>query len=709
MPDKKTYALLGDVPIIESLRTDHLNFGHYATVLGGAAVETIEPITIGVFGEWGTGKTSLMKLIEEKVNGHEKAVSVWFNAWQYEKEEHLIVPLIATIRKQLDVKLIDNKWQKKFGEGAKKLKDALRAIAYGFSIKGNVGIPLVSNAEINLTGKDIADRYQELAKDSVIDRSLYFDAFEKLSNSLKDDGSSPRIVVFVDDLDRCFPNKAVELLESIKLVLNQPGFSFVLGVYEKIIREFVSSKYAKQYEISSSYFNNYLDKIVQVKVKVPQRKPDDMKEFIGELIKEGGILETENNEGLIALIADAANRNPRSVIRLLNRVKVTMQIWELERGEKEPYDPTVLVLDLATDDDYWRKFKDSLDVSVYEEGQEEPVTIGTLVATKLEECKDDGDAKPMEILEKLRSTKLKSRQESFDEIVGMLLKNQHICSVLKTTAGLRWLQDSDYRQMIGLASEQTMGEAKEREADSIIRNKGKGFNIEMIDIPGDEFIMGDGKEDNNKPHNVKLNSFKMQATPVTQEQYEAVMGNNPSKFEGKNNPVEKVSWEDAVKFCNKLSQKEGMEPVYNIKTWEADFTKKGYHLPTEAQWEYACRAGSKAKYCFGDSEKELEDYAWFSKNSDETTHPVAKKKPNKFGLYDVHGNVWEWCNDYYDTKYYDKEESGDNPKGPETGSYLVIRGGAWFNDADGCRASVRNFSNPADRSSDVGFRLAISL
>jgi len=150
MAKTERYALLGDVPVRESERGDLLKFSSYARVLARATIETKESITIGVFGEWGTGKTSLMRLIQDEVAKEKTAAAVWFNAWQYEKEEHLIVPLTATINKELAQKT----WPDKLVDGAKSIGDALRAIAYGFSIKGKVGIPLISEAEVNLSPKD---------------------------------------------------------------------------------------------------------------------------------------------------------------------------------------------------------------------------------------------------------------------------------------------------------------------------------------------------------------------------------------------------------------------------------------------------------------------------------------------------------------------------------------------------------------------------
>ncbi len=207
---------------------------------------------------------------------------------------------------------------------------------------------------------------------------------------------------------------------------------------------------------------------------------------------------------------------------------------------------------------------------------------------------------------------------------------------------------------------------------------GRGIKIDFVLIPSGSFMMGDEKGDSDeKPvHKVTISKpFYMGKFEVTQEQWEAVMGSNPSRFKGAKNPVDRVSWEACQTFINKL----------NKKSADAAVT---FGLPTEAEWEYACRAGSTSRYGFGDSETELAKYGWFEDNAGGRTHPVGQKKPNAWGLYDVHGNVWEWCGDWYDGDYY-KKSPGVDPPGPTTGASRVLRGGSWSDPAPYCRSSYR--------------------
>jgi len=281
------------------------------------------------------------------------------------------------------------------------------------------------------------------------------------------------------------------------------------------------------------------------------------------------------------------------------------------------------------------------------------------------------------------------------------------------------------------------------------------FSIEMVQIPGGTILM-DSKEDVGSQQTITLASFRMSKFPVTQELYQEVMGTNPSRHNGgvgrepaageiqSRRPVDSVSWYEAIIFCNKLSIKEGLTPAYEMtieyggnledrsifssdtSTWGAVPTSNndprwnyiaivpgstGYRLTTEAQWEYACRAGSATIYYFGDNESELVNYAWYSVNSNNRTHQVGLKTPNAFGLYDMYGNVSEWCWDL--AKYFGFTISSDGRNTIETG-YRVRRGGSYSSSTNiygfqlsGTIDSITADALPHRKDFNVGFRLVL--
>jgi formylglycine-generating enzyme required for sulfatase activity len=224
----------------------------------------------------------------------------------------------------------------------------------------------------------------------------------------------------------------------------------------------------------------------------------------------------------------------------------------------------------------------------------------------------------------------------------------------------------------------------------------------MIRIPAGTFTMGDADEIDAPLHDVTLDSFYMDTTLVTQVQYEKLMGDNPSRWKDPKNPVEQVRWWDAVRFCNKRSEADGLVPCYDLSTWSCNIQANGYRLPTEAEWEYACRAGTTTPYFMGKDASKLADYAWFDKNSGGHPQPVAQKKPNAWGLYDMCGNLWQWCQDFYDVDYYDQGPAA-NPTGPQTGDTKVVRGGAWKSSADSCRAGYRYNEGPGQPDVCFGY------
>jgi formylglycine-generating enzyme required for sulfatase activity len=230
------------------------------------------------------------------------------------------------------------------------------------------------------------------------------------------------------------------------------------------------------------------------------------------------------------------------------------------------------------------------------------------------------------------------------------------------------------------------------------------IGVEFALIPAGGFMMGSGKADRNayrdeKPaHSERIGKpFYLGRFQVTQAQWEAVMGGNPSRFSGPKRPVERISWEEAQEFIERLNLKEGHQ---------------NHRLPTEAEWEYAARAGTTGAYSFGDAAGELRNHAWYLGNSGHETHPVGEKEPNAWGLHDMHGNVWEWVRDEY--RAYSSGSAEDLVVLPQNayrapGSGRVVRGGGWNSGAGFCRSAYRHFSAPANRDDSIGFRLALTV
>jgi formylglycine-generating enzyme required for sulfatase activity len=220
------------------------------------------------------------------------------------------------------------------------------------------------------------------------------------------------------------------------------------------------------------------------------------------------------------------------------------------------------------------------------------------------------------------------------------------------------------------------------------------IGMEFVLIPAGTFRMGSEDRESEKPvHEVRISKpFYMGTYPVTQGEWEAVIGKNPSEFKGTRRPVERVSWEEAQAFIRKLNEREDGGAAAR------------YRLPSEAEWEYACRAGTTTRYLFGDDPSQLDRYGWYHGNASGETHPVGEKAPNAWGLYDMHGNVWEWVQDWYDKDYYGKSPKVD-PAGPAGGSGRVLSGGCWYFDAVDARSAIRGGHAPGDRFDFVGFRV----
>ncbi len=310
------------------------------------------------------------------------------------------------------------------------------------------------------------------------------------------------------------------------------------------------------------------------------------------------------------------------------------------------------------------------------------------IADKLAEVKNDARMQyarnTREAAQVLMTEKKKEQAETDARIVGVkLLSFVGEGDIVRIKVALR--------VQVAL-KEETPSERKEALADPIKA-------IEFVLVKGGCFQMGDtfgdGQADEKPVHSVCVDDFYMGKYEITQGQWQSVMGNNPSYFKncGEKCPVEQVNWNDIQEFINKLNAKTG----------------KKYRLPTEAEWEYAARSGGKKeKYAGTSSDAELGKYAWYSGNSGGSTHLSGQKQPNGLGLYDMTGNVWEWCQDSYGETYY-SQSPRKNPAGPPSGIRRVLRGGAWIFEPAGIRAAIRYGLTPASRSDLYGFRLSLPV
>ncbi len=297
-------------------------------------------------------------------------------------------------------------------------------------------------------------------------------------------------------------------------------------------------------------------------------------------------------------------------------------------------------------------------------------------------------------------TNVQARQEGLEIIItydmaGGIRGKEEIMLDVSTDGGRNYETVTNARGDIG----KNVKPGKRKEINFMTQNDLSGLNANfkvfvgvkapqgMVYVAGGTFQMGSNSESDEKPiHTVTVSSFYMDKTEVTQAEYRKVMGKNPSNFSGCDDcPVEQVSWHDAVAYANKV----------------------GKRLPTEAEWEYAARGGNKSKGYKYSGSNDLDAVGWYNSNSRSKTHPVAQKQPNELGLYDMSGNVWEWCSDWYVKGYYSSSPQND-PQGPNSGASRVLRGGSWGNSAFDCRVAYRYRSNPDGRYYYLGFRLVLS-
>jgi formylglycine-generating enzyme required for sulfatase activity len=683
-------------------------------------VESSGSFTIGVHGEWGQGKTSLLRQIKkaldkEPENGKSPIFTVWFNPWQFTGEEHLIIPFFHTLIASLE------KYEEKIREKSafpmrvkrvstflKKLSRVPVALAYG--MEGEIKVSVLkakfsfdkiieeSRKQEEGIAQEELPNYVEAVKQY---ESLYYNLIQELQEAAT--MLKTKIVVFIDDLDRCLPEKAIELLEGLKVLLDMRGFVFVIGVAREVIERGIRVRYRELYreKLEDMPFleQDYLDKIIQFSIALPPANPD----LLRENIVKAYMKELKAATPYMNTILSSLGNNPRTLKRFVNNV--SFLLWVADRKRKqvkhaETFLPELLIKISLIAFQFPRLYRQLCDYPHH-------LTRLQKVLEKLEEKGAKGEG-PEEKFGKLEKTGLaeidrwlespdvsklaailrsESRQLDGKESIDKGFKDRqevqrYVCMLASTISSESEKQDT------GGASDQSLREIMESR---------------MVRINGGVFRMGDEK---TGAHEVTVNDFRIDKYPVTQSLYHKVSNENPSHFTGDDKPVERVTWLDAVRFCNKLSGSMGLNPAYTIKQEKVERIEdaRGFRLPSEAEWEYACRGGTEgARY------GKIDDIAWYRENSGRSTQGVGQKEPNHYALYDMLGNVWEWVEDDWHDTYDGTPTDGEAWIEEPRGSYRVIRGGGWNFDAQFCRSADRLNISPDVRRDYLGFRLSRSL
>lgn len=329
--------LIEDQPIGD-LQHDYLGLMPWAKMIAGSLVGTRGPFTVGVHGEWGYGKTSLLRLTKALIEDqHPDVVTVWFNAWQFEREEHPLFPLIAAIADEIENKTAKGKHAAALG----KIGASIRALTRGMKFTGEVGMPLVGKVGVEFDAAKALEAEELIGSQSnpLLGEMMYHSAFEMLEKVAREE-SGVKIAVFIDDLDRCQPDKAVALLESIKLILAQPGFVFALAVDPRPIEGFLQKRYREHFDGKETDWGRfYMEKIIQLPIHIPSHRTRFQRyvdQLIGELVDKPGIdgVETDALLAIRDVLATGACTNPRSLVRLVNNFLLDCNLWPLIPRDK---------------------------------------------------------------------------------------------------------------------------------------------------------------------------------------------------------------------------------------------------------------------------------------------------------------------------------------------------------------------------------------
>ncbi len=772
----------------------------------------IEPLSVGLFGEWGSGKTHLLKLIQSQIltkQLEEKAFSkdnklfpqitipVFFNAWRFEKEEHLILPLFQTLLASIETfesNNLDEKIKKQLSRTKERLKILSFSLAKGFSVPKNIKTTVASLLSGDLTAlADFVDTSKVL-KEFEEGSEKSFVTEKSLTELLKSDriesiymnipqwiekisvADNINFVFLIDDLDRCLPENTLKMLESIKLFLDVPSCAFVLAIDDDVVERGVAYHYRDYLQQNNNIIINldkkeeekqeqkvtelpitgheYLEKMIQLPFRIPVIGTDNVYDFLNDRYRttfEKILNKNKSNESIqghkeqesqtdiiLKFFSSTFPPKPRKIKRtaMLFETKVCLlDSLKIELRPKLIAKMTLLelfapkLLRFIQNNGYVRMYDrlvhfKSLENPKSKEEEKEKLTLADVVEIKEHIDSDEAkySTKEKEIYHKLmdrvtenRSSRMifdldaifdasetkenlqlniemkKPKEKNVEQEISTFtyLSESSLEKLFRPNDAASWadafrdnkalvekealLSNNELKVVIELAKEKEEF-AKNPEWMGIVATyiDDEQYKELLEELYAYRFVDIDGK-------------FKMGIYQVTFAEYDRycqIKDINKNKINdnewgrGKR-PIMRVSWEDATEYA----------------TWLSKVLKVTYKLPSSEDWYLACNNGKDTEWHFGNEEKELKEYAWYSDNSESKTHPVGEKKPNHFGLFDMHGNVWEWCEDWYDDKKDTK----------------VLRGGSWFSVAGDARSSYRYWFNPSNCDDIVGFRFQRTL
>ncbi len=737
---------------------DALDFTPYVETLADIIQTGNTPLTIGVFGGWGSGKTSLMRMVKNQLP--DNFTVAWFDAWKYDKEETLwrafLLSVLTALRREI-----------KEGQPTEDLEYLETMLYRGIEIEkaGGVTIDLaklggaVAKGGVQLALSfipggtvlsEFVKKVQQLGAEALTDEATeaiqrertkiqieqvrFLEQFQGKFRILIEQhvsNSDKRLVVFVDDLDRCLPEKAIQVLEAIKLFLDVQDCVFVLGIDQDVIARGIEMKYKdvkdKKDAEGKPQFTiegiKYLEKIIQLPFQIPPVIQDDMGKFVEGLSGEWA------HEDCHKVFAEGLGDNPRNIKRTVNTFLMLSKLAEKRKEKlKEAVKPIrlakVVAIQAAHPDlfnlllkEEPRYLRELEEYYLAESSQERKMEKGEESPSPLGRGQGEGKIEPPPALVPFLS-------QRGSAAVRRILTMKHKPETQDATfAGLP-TDDLKLYFTLTRSAEAPQAAPPPAEVARLV------FEPQMIRIPAGTFLMGSTQEQaaqvikeggenwkkwvewEQPQHTVELSEYSIGKYPITNREYQAFLRDvkdqpPPRGWDGDQFPAEKgghpvvnVSWDDANAYCKWLSEK----------------TKKNYRLPTEAEWEKAARGEDGRVYPWGNafdpkkantSESKIGDTTDVGKFSN--TDP-ALSGDSPYGCADMAGNVWEWCNDWFNENEY-KDRVGkntNNPQGSEKGQYRVLRGGSFANGHGVARCAYRYWDSPLYFLGYNGFRVCVS-